>query len=98
MKEADDVESFLLAFKRQMLTQGPKKQYDTVKETILKYFNIGVTTYRKAARMKENESAQEFSTQLTDLFLKWSSSCSTIDQLRQLILVDKFVSDLPPHI
>lgn len=128
-KEADDIESFLLAFERQMLTQGPpknkwvthlvpllsgkalkaytglseaaSKEYGTVKETILKYFNIGITTYRnrfKAARMKENESAQEFSTRLTDLFMKWSSSCRNIDDLRQLILVDKFVSDLPLHI
>ena len=129
LKEADDIESFLLAFERQMLTQGPPKrkwvthlvpllsgkalkaytglsdvaakEYDTVKETILKYFNIGITTYRnrfKAAKMKENESAQEFSTRLTDLFMKWSSSCANIDELRQLILVDKFVSDLPSHI
>ena len=129
LKEADDIESFLLAFERQMLTQGPpqrkwvthlvpllsgkalkaytglseaaSKDYTTVKETILKYFNIGITTYRnrfKAAKMKENESAQEFSTRLSDLFTKWSSACSNMDELRQLILVDKFVSDLPPHI
>ena len=129
LKEADDIESFLLAFERQMLTQGPRKNkwvthlvpllsgkalkaytglseaaakdYDTVKDTILKYFNIGITTYRnrfKAARMKENESAQEFSTRLTDLFMKWSSTCHSMDDIRQLILVDKFVSDLPPHI
>ena len=129
LKEADDIESFLLAFERQMLTQGPpqrkwvthlvpllsakalkaytglseaaSKDYTTVKETILKYFNIGITTYRnrfKAAKMKENESAQEFSTRLSDLFTKLSSACSNMDELRQLILVDKFVSDLPPHI
>ena len=83
------------------LSEAASKEYGTVKETILKYFNIGITTYRnrfKAARMKENESAQEFSTRLTDLFMKWSSACRNIDDLRQLILVDKFVSDLPLHI
>ena len=124
LKDADDIESFLLAFERQMLTQGPAKNKwvthlvpllsgkalkaytdlsetaakgnGTVKETTLKYFNISVTTYHnrfKAARMEENESAQEFSTRLTE---KWSSACRNIDDIRQLILVDKFVLDLPP--
>ena len=47
------------------LSEAASKDYDTMNETTLKYFNVGITTYRnrfKAARMKENKSAQEFST------------------------------------
>eukprot|EP00731_Ephydatia_muelleri_P034136 Em0048g12a len=71
--------------------------YQLVKEAILRRYDISEQTYRQRFRdavMKKDETVGELNVRLTDLFLKWTKGCKTVEQLRDLMILEQLVNTL----
>lgn len=57
--------------------------YQVVKEAILRRYDISEQTYRHRFRdaVMKDETVSELYESLTDLFLKWTKGCKTVEQL-----------------
>lgn len=72
--------------------------YDAVKEAILIRYDISTETYRqrfRQAKQKTRETPRELATRLQDLAGKWLKDCSTVEAIREVILLEQ---PLPPDI
>ena len=77
------------------------KTYDTVKEAILRRYDINEETYRqrfRKLRPKEGESPQELITRLKDLATRWTRESKPRDDLLDLIVREQFLAILPEDI
>ena len=77
------------------------KVYDTVKEAILRRYDINEETYRQRFRKlipKEGESPQELITRLRDLATRWARESKTRDELLDLVVREQFLAILPEDI
>ena len=77
------------------------KTYDTVKEAILRRYDINEETYRhrfRKLRPKEGESPQELITRLKDLATRWARESNSRDELLDLIVREQFLAILPEDI
>ena len=93
------LQSVIIGKAREIYTQLTVEQsssYDTVKELILKAYELVPEAYRQKFRncKKENEQTHvEFARTKEQLFDRWCSSkkiCSDHEKLRQLMLVEEF--------
>ena len=74
------------------------KTYSTVKEAILRRYDIHEETYRQRFRKlppKGGESPQELITRLKDLATRWARESKSRDQLLDLIVREQFLAILP---
>ena len=74
------------------------KVYATVKEAILRQYNIKEETYRqrfRKLRPKEGESPQELITCLKDLATCWARESKSRDELLDLLVREQFLEILP---
>ena len=74
------------------------KAYDTVKEAILRQYDITGETYRqrfRKLRPNEGESPQELITRLKDRATRWARESKNRDDLQDLIVREQFLSVLP---
>ena len=72
--------------------------YASLKEAILRRYNISEETYRRqfrATTLKKGETPRELVTRLTDLARKWSKDCSTTEELLDLVVREQFLNSLP---
>ena len=77
------------------------KMYDTVKEAILRRYDINEETYRqrfRKLRPKEGEYPQELITRLRDLATRWARESKTRDELLDLVVREQFLAILPEDI
>ena len=84
---------------------GPKAKdagnYQLVKEAILRHYDISEQTPRQRFRdavMKKDETLSKFNVHLTDLFLKWIKGCKTVEQLRDLMILEQLVNALQTEV
>ena len=84
---------------------GPKAKdagnYQLVKEAILRHYDISEQTPRQQFRdavMKKDETLSKFNVHLTDLFLKWIKGCKTVEQLRDLMILEQLVNALQTEV
>ena len=74
------------------------KTYSTVKEAILRWYDIHEETYRqrfRKLRPKGGESPQELITRLKDLATRWARESKSRDELLDLIVREQFLAILP---
>ncbi|KAK0135637.1 hypothetical protein N1851_028500 [Merluccius polli] len=77
--------------------------YDIVKATVLRAYELVPEAYRQKFRSREksaNQTHVEFAREKTVLLDKWCSACkvTTFDQLRELILLEEFKKCLPERV
>ena len=75
--------------------------YQLVKEAILRRYDISEQTYRQRFRdavMKKDETVSELNVRLTDLFIKWTKGCKTVEQLRDLMILEQLVNTLQTEV
>ena len=75
--------------------------YQLVKEAILRRNNISEQTYRQRFRdavMKKDKMVSELNVRLTDLFLKWTKGCKTVEQLGDLMILEQLVNALQTEV
>ena len=73
------------------------KDYDLVKATILKRYDVSAETYRQRFRpetRKATESYMNFGEHLADHLGRWEKAVDGTD-LRQLVLLEQFLQALP---
>ena len=72
--------------------------YEAVKKAILIRYDINQESYRQRLRSivrKEGESNRELTARLNDLASKWLQDCSSVDQVKDLIVMEQLVDMLP---
>ncbi len=75
--------------------------YEQLKTAILQRYDINAETYRqrfRAATRKANESHREFVVRLQDLQQKWTKECTTVDKLREVVVMEQFLNALRPDL
>ena len=81
-----------------------QENYETVKATILKGFNLTGEDYRarfRNARRKENESLRELAVRLIDYFEKWinlEDAEEDIDQLKFILIKEQLIQIYPAEL
>ena len=72
--------------------------YKEVKAAILRRYDISEETYRRRFRAvvrKDGESYRELATRVQDLFEKWTRKCTTVGELRELLMLEQWLNALP---
>ena len=72
--------------------------YDILKEAILKRYDITDESYRRrfhAARLKQNETNRELQVRQVDLVNKWMRACSTIEEIKDKLILEQLLETLP---
>lgn len=72
--------------------------YEKLKRVILRRYDISKETYHqrfRAAKKAEEESYRELATRLQDLEQKWTRECSSVDDLRELIVREQLLQRAP---
>ena len=75
--------------------------YKEVKAAILQRYDISEETYRRrlwAVTRKEGESYRELTTRVQDLFGKWTRQCTTMEELRELMMTEQLLNALPQDV
>jgi len=75
--------------------------YKEVKAAILQRYDISEETYRRRLRAvtrKEGESYRELTTRVQDLFGKWTRQCTTMEELRELMMTEQLLNALPQDV
>ena len=75
--------------------------YSQVKEAILRRYGVNEETYRKrfrGASVKNDETVVELCVRLDDLAKKWTKDCSTVDKLRDVIVLEQLLLSLPSDV
>ena len=71
--------------------------YRLLKEAILRRYDISEETYRQRfrdAERKDSESVSELVVRIADLFQKWTKSCKSIDEIRDLMVMEQLLQTL----
>ena len=74
------------------------KVYREVKAAILRRYNVTEETYRREFRQlkrRDGEPFQEVTTRLAHLLQQWTRDCSTADEVREVFVIEQFLSSLP---
>ena len=74
--------------------------YNQLKAAILKRYDVNQETYRRrfrSARKEADESYGELAVRLTDLNDKWTKDCTTVAEIRALVVLEQFLNSLPPE-
>ena len=69
-----------------------------VKKAILRRYDISEETYRqrfRTAKKAEGEAYLELATRLRDLLEKWTASCTTLEALKEKIVVEQLLEMMP---
>ena len=72
-----------------------------MKAAILRRFDINEETYRqrfRAAVKKEGESHRELAIRLQDAAEKWTKDCSSVQQIREIMVIEQLLDTLPEEI
>ena len=72
--------------------------YEQLKKLILRRYDISEETYRQrfqAAKKSEGESYRELVVRLSDLEQKWTRECSSMQEIRDLIMREQLLNSLP---
>ena len=86
------------------MTVEQSAQYELVKSTILKAYELVPEAYRQHFRSSKKKEAQTFTEFARDKEVQFDRWCTALDvakdynKLRQIILLEEFKSCLPPHL
>ena len=82
------------------MEQSKTGNYDEVKAAILRRFDINEETYRQRFRaaVKEGESHRELAIRLQDAAEKWTKDCSSMQQIREIMVIEQLLDTLPEEI
>ena len=71
--------------------------YDQLKSAILQWYDITEESYRqrfRAAKPRPGESHRELAARLKDLAGKWMKTCTSIEELRDLVVLEQLLNTL----
>ena len=74
------------------------QDYQRVKEAILRCYNISEETYRqrfRSAWRKDGESYTELAVRLEDLVHKWTSGCTSMEEILEKVLIEQILTMMP---
>ena len=79
------------------------QDFEIVKQKLLEGYNLGPETYRKSFKLLEriqNENFKDFALKLQEVFSKWIKgiNCDSFEQLKQILLLEKFYSSIPKEL
>ena len=77
------------------------KDYDEVKAAILRRYNINEETYRqrfRSQKLKDGETLRELVTRLSDLVSRWTKDCSSVDDMKDLMVKEQLLAALPEDV
>ena len=80
------------------LNADDAQNYNRVKEAILRRYDISEETYRQRFRSttrKEGEAYSELAIRLQDLFVKWTTECKTVAEVREKMVVEQLLNTMP---
>ena len=83
------------------LSVDDASDYDQLKSAILRRYDITEESYRqrfRAAKPGPGESNQELAARLEDLAGKWMKACTSIDELRDLVVLEQLLITLPEDV
>ena len=83
------------------LSAAEAGSYDKLKETILQRYDITEESYRqrfRATRSKRGESNRELVARLDDLANKWLESCTSVDEVKDKVVLEQFLSTLTEEV
>ena len=72
--------------------------YDQLKSVILWWYDITEESYRqcfRAAKLRPGVSNRELAARLEDLAGKWMKTCTSIEELRDLVVLEQLLNTLP---
>ena len=75
--------------------------YSEVKSAILKRYGVNIEAYRqrfRAATRGKDETNFDLVMRLEDLAGKWLVKCETMEEIKELIVVEQFLETLPQHL
>ena len=75
--------------------------YEKLKTAILRRYDITEESYRqrfRSSRLKTEESVAESLARLDDLATKWMKSCTTRDELKDLVILEQLLTMLPEDV
>ena len=75
--------------------------YSEIKAAILRRYDTTEETYRqriRAATRKEGETYRKLATRLMDLANKWTKECTTVLELREMVVTEQQINVLPRDI
>ena len=79
------------------------QEYDKVKLKLLEGYNLGPESYRKTFKQMDripNDNFKDFAVKIEEVFSKWLKGvdCNSFDQLKQILLLEKFYSSIPKEL
>ena len=77
------------------------KVYANLKDAILRRYDINEESYRQRFRSavpKPGETNRELRARLGDLAEKWMQKCKTMEEVRDLVVLEQLVNALPEEI
>ena len=83
------------------LSVDDASDYDQLKSAILRRYDITEESYRqrfRAAKPGPGESNRELAARLEDLAGKWMKACTSIDELRDLVVLEQLLNTLPEDV
>lgn len=75
--------------------------YDKVKRAILRRYDITEESYRqrfRALKRKEEETSREVGARLRDLADKWLKDCTSVEEVKDQIVLEQLINTLPADI
>ena len=76
-------------------------EYTALKEAILRRYDISEETYRqrfRALTKKHDEAVSEMVVHLHDLLQKWTKSCTSVEDIRDLMVQEQLLDSLPVEV
>ena len=75
--------------------------YSEVKSAAIKCYGVNIEAYRQrfhAATRRKDETNFDLVMRLGDLAGKWLVKCETMEEVKELIVVEQFLETLPPQL
>ena len=83
------------------LTVADAGDYEKLKSAILRRYDITDDSYRqrfRAARLRPGESNRELVARLEDLASKWTKGCTSVEELKDMVIREQLLSTLPDDV
>ena len=83
------------------LTVADAGDYEKLKSAILRRYDITEDSYRqrfRAPRLRPGESNRELEARLEDLASKWMKGCTSVEELKDMVILEQLVNTLPDDV
>lgn len=83
------------------LTVADAGDYEKLKSAILRRYDITEDSYRqrfRAMRLRPGESNRELVARLEDLANKWMKTCTSVEELKDVVILEQLLNTLPDDV